>query len=211
MKKNASISASARQISICDTLFAIVAATIIIPSIYAFSPDVEAAMAKPGPSLMFLQLPLVFNELPGGRVIGALFFVLVFFAAITSSISLVETIVKVLRENLNLKRWSACLITLGVSILLGSLSSLGFGPLSFISVAGKKILDMFDWISNSVLMPLVAIGTCVIVGFFTNTDEIIDEIDLKSKGMRMYFKIMIRFIAPVCMAAILISGIFMEL
>lgn len=211
MKKNASISASARQISICDTLFAIVAATIIIPSIYAFSPDVEAAMAKPGPSLMFLQLPLVFNELPGGRVIGALFFVLVFFAAITSSISLVETIVKVLRENLNLKRWSACLITLGVSILLGSLSSLGFGPLSFIQIAEKSILDMFDWLSNNLLMPLVAIGTCVIVGFFTNTDEIIDEIDLKSKGMRMYFKIMIRFIAPVCMAAILISGIFMEL
>ena len=215
MKKSAKISGAARQISVCDTLFAIVAATIIIPSIYAYSPDPEAAIAASGPSLMFVQLPLVFNALPGGRVIGALFFILVLFAAITSSVSLVETIVAVLRENLHLKRWVACLIVFGVSVLLGSLSSLGFGPLSFIHIgegsSAKSILDMFDWLSNSVLMPIVAIGTCLIAGFFTDSKAITDEIDIKSKGMRTYFLIMIRFIAPVCMAAILFSGIFMQL
>ena len=211
MKKNAKISGAARQISICDTLFAIVAATIIIPSIYAFSPDPQTAAAQSGPSLMFIQLPIVFNALPGGRVIGALFFLLVFFAAITSSISLVETIVAVLRENCDLKRWKACLIVFGASLALGSLSSLGFGPLSEIHIGDKTILDMFDWFSNSVLMPLVAIGTCIIAGFFADSKSIMDEIDLKSRGMRAYFMAMIRFIAPICMAAILFSGIFMQL
>ena len=211
MKKDAKISGAARQISICDTLFAIVAATIIIPSIYAYSPDPATAMKESGPSLMFVQLPAVFNNLPGGRVIGALFFILVFFAALTSSISLVETIVAVLRENCHLKRWLSCLIVFGVTIALGSLSSLGFGPLSFISIGGKNILGMCDYFSNSILMPLVAIGTCIIAGFFADSSSIMDEIDLKSKGMRMYFMIMIRFIAPLCMAAILFSGIFMQL
>lgn len=211
MKKDAKISGAARQISICDTLFAIVAAAIIIPSIYAYSPDPATAMTKSGPSLMFVQLPAVFDNLPGGRAIGALFFILVFFAALTSSISLVETIVAVLRENCHLKRWLSCLIVFGVTIALGSLSSLGFGPLKFISIGDKTILDMCDYFSNSILMPLVAIGTCIIAGFFADSSSIMDEIDLKSKGMRMYFMIMIRFIAPLCMAAILFSGIFMQL
>ena len=211
MKKDAKISGAARQISICDTAFAIVAATIIIPSIYAFSPDPQSAVASSGPSLMFVQLPAVFNNLPGGRWIGALFFVLVFFAALTSSIALVETIVAILRENCHLKRWVACAIVFGFSLLLGSLSSLGFGPLSMVQIGGKGILDMFDWVSNSVIMPLVAIGTCIIAGFFSDVGSIMDEVGMKSKAFRTYFLIMIRFVGPLCMAAILISGIFMTL
>lgn len=212
MKKDASLSSSARQISICDTLFAIVAATIIIPSIYAFSDDSSAALSSSGPSLMFVQLPAVFNNLQGGRWIGALFFILVFFAALTSSVSLVETIVAVLRENGALKRWKACLIVFGVTLVLGSLSSLGYGPLAVIHIGNeaegnaKYLLDMFDWFSNSVLMPLVAIGTCIIAGFFADTNSIMDEIGLKKKISRRYFRIMIRYVAPVCMGAILVSG-----
>ena len=211
MKKSASISKSARQISICDTCFAIVAALIIIPSIFAFSADPETAAAQSGPSLMFIQLPAVFNKIPGGRWIGAIFFILVFFAALTSSISLVEAIVAVLRENCHLKRWVACLIVLGIMLVLGSLSSLGFGPLNMIKIGDKDILTIFDYLSNSILMPLVAIGTCIIAGFFVDTNSIMDEIGMKKNGYRMYFKIMIRYIAPVCMAAILISGIFLTL
>ena len=211
MKKDAKISGAARQISVCDTLFAIVAATIIIPSIYAFSPDPQSAVAESGPSLMFVQLPAVFNNLPGGRWIDALFFVLVFFAALTSSISLVETIVAVLRENCHLGRRAACSIVFGLSLVLGSLSSLGFGPLSDIKIGEKGILDMFDYFSNSILMPLVAIGTCIIAGFFTDVKSITDEIGIKNNIFRTYFLIMIRFVAPLCMAAILFSGIFMVL
>lgn len=211
MKKEASIPKSGLQIAICDSSFAIVAATIIIPSIYAFSPDPSAAISASGPSLMFVQLPAVFNNLPGGQWIGLLFFVLVFFAALTSSISLVETIVAVLRENCHLKRWAACLIVLGFALMLGSLSSLGFGVLSWIAIGGKNLLDIFDYISNSILMPLVAIGTCIIAGYFVDQKLLMDEIGFRKNPMRKYFRIMIRYVAPVCMAVILISGLFVKL
>ncbi|HIY77462.1 MAG TPA: sodium-dependent transporter [Candidatus Borkfalkia excrementavium] len=214
MKKSADIQKSARQISICDTLFAIFAAMIIIPSIYSVTgggAEAEAAMGNSGPSLMFVVLPQVFNGMFGGRVIGVIFFVLVFFAALTSSISLVEAIVAVLRENCHLKRWVSCLIVLGIMLVLGILSSLGFGPLSMIHIGDKTILDIFDYASNSILMPIVAIGTCIIAGYFLDTNTLMDEIGMRKKGFRLYYKIMIRYIAPVCMAAILISGLFLTL
>ena len=214
MKKEASIGSSARQISICDTLFAIFAAMIVIPSIFAGSATTEIAneaMKASGPSLMFVVLPNMFNAMPGGRIVGAVFFLLVFFAALTSSISLVETIVAVLRENCRLKRWVACLIVFAVMLVLGTLSSLGFGPLSMVHIGNKGILDLFDYFSNSILMPIVAIITCILAGFFTDTESLIDEIGIRKKGYRMYYKIMVRYIAPVCMAAILISGVLITL
>ncbi len=211
MKKDASVSKCARQISICDTCFAIVAATIIIPSIFAFSPDPEATAAASGPSLMFVQLPAVFNNIPGGRWIGTVFFVLVFFAALTSSISLVETIVSVLRDNCKLSRLMSCLVVFGLMLALGSLSSLGFGPLNMIKIGDMDILSIFDYFSNSILMPIVAIGTCLIAGFFSDTKSLMDEIGIRKKGYSYYFKIMIRYVAPLCMTAILISGIFLKL
>lgn len=211
MKKSANIQSSGRQISLCDTLFAIFAALIVIPSIFSVTGGgtaAEDAMNASGPSLMFVVLPQMFNGMFGGRIIGMIFFILVLFAALTSSISLVETIVAVLRENCNIKRWAACLIVFGVMLVLGILSSLGFGPLSSVQIGGKTILDIFDYAANSIIMPLVAIGTCVIAGFFVDVNILMDEIGLKSKAGRMYFKIMIRFVAPICMAAIFISGIF---
>ena len=216
MKKEVSVQKSSLQIAICDSAFAIVAATIIIPSIFAFSTDAQGALNNSGPSLMFVQLPAVFNNLPGGRWIGAVFFVLVFFAALTSSISLVEAIVAVLRENLHLKRWVSCCIVFGIVIVLGVLSSLGFGVLSDIKIvmpsgSTYQLLDMFDYLSNSILMPIVAILTCILAGYFIDKNLIPDEIGLKRRGGRVYFRVMVRYIAPVCMAIILISGIVFNL
>ena len=210
MKKDAKITSSARQISICDSAFAIVAAVIIIPSIFAYSDDPNSAMAKSGPSLMFIQLPAVFNNIQGGRWLGVVFFVLVFFAALTSSISLVETIVAVLKSN-GLTRVVSCVIVFVIMLVLGTLSSLGFGPLSMISIGDKTLLDIFDYVSNSILMPIVAIGTCIVAGYFCDTRLLMDEAGLLRKSTRTYFRIMIRYIAPVCMALILISGIFLDL
>ena len=218
MKKNADIQKSARQISICDTLFAIFAAMIIIPSIYAVTGGGQEAadmMQNKGTSLMFVVLPQMFNGMTGGRIIAVVFFLLVFFAALTSSISLAEAIVAALREHFHMKRWSACLIVFGIMLVFGALSSLGFGVLSPIQIelGGKAytILDMFDYLSNYILMPLVAIGTCIIAGYFADTDSLMDEIGMRKRGYRLYYRIMVRYIAPICMAAILISGIFLEL
>lgn len=208
MKKDTDIQKSARQISVCDTAFAIVAGLIIIPSVFAFSSSPQDVLQNSGPTLMFVSLPNVFGQIPGGSVIGALFFLLVLFAALTSAISLIEAIVAVLRENLGMKRWAACLVVFGVVILLGVPSSLGFGVLDMVSIGDMTILDIFDYVSNSILMPIVAIGTCVIAGYFVNFRAIKDEIGLKVKSFRdRYFSVMIKIVAPVCMLLILIFNI----
>ncbi len=214
MKKEAKIQSSGVQIALCDSLFAVFATLIVIPSIFSVTGGgaaAETAMGQSGPSLMFVVLPQMFNGMFGGRVIGAVFFVLVLFAALTSSISLVEAIVAVLRENLHMKRWAACLAVFSVMLVLGILSSLGFGPLSMLHIGGRTLLDIFDYAANSILMPIVAIATCILAGFFTDTDSLMDEMEMRRKGYRMYYKIMIRYIAPVCMAAILVSGLFLSL
>ena len=118
---------------------------------------------------------------------------------------------RVLRENCKLKRLPACAIVFGIMLVLGTLSSLGFGPLDMIQIGGKNLLDIFDYASNSILMPLVAIGTCIIAGYFYDLDILSDEIGLRKNGSRIYFRIMIKFVAPLCMFAILISGIFLQL
>lgn len=208
MKKDTNIQKSARQISVFDTGFAIVAGLIIIPSVFAFSTSPSEVMQNSGPTLMFVSLPNVFSQIPGANIIGALFFLLVLFAALTSAISLIEAIVAVLRENLGMKRWQACLIVFGVVLLLGIPCSLGFGVLRMLSIGDMTLLDIFDYVSNSILMPLVAIGTCVIAGYLVNFRAIKDEIGLRVNSFRdKYFTVMIRFVAPICMLLILIFNI----
>ncbi len=216
MKKDVNIRKSARQISVCDTGFAVVSALIIIPAIFAFSPNPSDALSKSGPSLMFVQLPKVFASLPAGNFIGAIFFLLVFFAALTSSISLVEAIVAVLCEDGRMKRVTACIIVFAVILILGTLSSLGNGVLSGITITIKGepygILDIFDFVSNSVLMPIVAIITCIFAGYFIDKNILPKEIGNDNEnGSRKYFSIMIRYVAPVLLAAILFSGLFLNL
>ena len=104
----------------------------------------------------------------------------------------------------------------GLVLVLGVLSSLGFGVLDGIhlelpSGASYGILDMFDYLANSILMPIVAICTCILAGYFIDKNLIPDEIGLQKQGMRVYFRVMVRYIAPVCMAIILISGIVFNL
>lgn len=212
MKKKVKITSSSAQIAIFDSGFAIVAGLIVIPAIFAFSADPSASLAKPGSSLMFEQLTLVFNDIPGGRIIGIIFFILVFFAALTSSISLVEAIVAVLCEDGRMRRIIACCIVFGAILVLGTLSSLGNGVLSGVQIAGKGFLDMFDFIANNILMPIIAIITCVICGYFIDKKIMPKEIGIDKKPwLNAYFNIVIRYIAPICILAILISGLFITI
>lgn len=211
MKKSVSIKSSATQIAVFDSLFAIVASLIIIPAVYAFSANPEAALAKDGPSLMFVQLTNIFNALPLGRFIGVVFFILVLFAAVTSSVSLVESIVAVLCEDGRMNRVTACLIVFGVVLVLGSLSSLGYGVLSDVRILGKDILDTFDLLSNYILLPIVAIITCVIAGWFIEKNIIPREIGLdKNKRLNTYFNVIIKYVAPICIFIILVSGLLAQ-
>ena len=209
MKKDVSIKSSSLQIAIFDSVFAIVASLIIIPAVFAFSANPTDALSNDGPALMFIQLTNIFNELPlGGRVFGIVFFVLVLFAAITSSVSLVEAIVAVLCEDGRMKRITACCIVFAVILVLGSLSSLGYGVLSNVRILGKDILDTFDILSNYVLLPIVAIITCVIAGWFIDKTIIPKEIGLdKNKNLNTYFNVIVKYVAPICIFIILVTGL----
>ena len=158
---------------------------------------------------MFVTLPKVFESMgTGGLVIGAAFFLLVLFAALTSAISLMETVVSILQDKLHWNRKVTCLVVAIGAILIGVPSSLGFGVWENIQILGMSILDFFDFLSNSVLMPIVAFFTCIFVGWIIKTKVISDEVKLSSKfhGEKM-FVVMIKYIAPVLIIAILISSI----
>ncbi len=207
MKKDISISASVKQIEIFDTGIAFLAGLMIIPAVFAYSGGDESALGQ-GPGLMFVTLPKIFDTMPGGRWIGAAFFFMVFLAALTSSISLMETVVSIIQDKLHLGRKTSCFAVLGICLLLGIPSSLGYSAWANVKILGMQFLDFFDFASNNVLMPLVAFATCLFVGYFLKPKAIIEEVELtgkfKSRGM---FSVMIRYVAPVCILAILISSV----
>ncbi len=207
MKKDVNLDHAVRQIEIFDTGIALLAGLMIVPAVYTFSGGNESAMQE-GSGLMFITLPKVFSQMPFGSLLGLVFFLLVLFAALTSSISLMETVVSILRDKTGLSRNKAAMLTLGVSILLGLPSSLGFGPLSGIAPLGLSILDFFDFISNAVLMPIVALLTCIFVVWFVGTKSIVEEVKLSSQFKReKMFCVMIKYFAPICIVLILISSI----
>ena len=207
MKKDVNLESSVHQIEIFDTGVAFLAGMMIIPSVFAFSGGDEAALGK-GPGLMFITLPKVFDSMAGGTIVGAAFFLLVLFAALTSSISLMETIVSIFEDKLKLGRTKTCLLVLAGSFLFGIPSSLGNGVWSGVNVLGLGILDMFDFVSNSVLMPIVAFLTCIFIGYILKPKAIIEEVEssapFKSKKL---FTVIIKYVAPVFIVLILISSV----
>ena len=174
MKKENNLESSVRQIEIFDTAIAFLAGLTIIPAVFAFSGGDKAALGK-GPSLMFVTLPKVFDSMPFGSVIGTVFFVLVLFAALTSAISLMETIVSIFSDKLGWSRHKATLIVFICAVAIGVLPCLGFGVLDFIHIGAMTILDIMDFVSNSILMPICALFTCILIGFVVKPKAVIDE------------------------------------
>ena len=208
MKKDNNLESSVRQIEIFDTAIAFLAGLMIIPAVFVFSGG-DTSTLNAGPGLMFMTLPKVFESMKLGGFIGCLFFVMVFFAALTSAISLMETIVSIFQDKFHWTRKTTCLFVTALSLLLGVPSSLGFGPLAFISWMGLSILDIMDFISNSVLMPIVAIFTCIFVGYIIKPKTIADEVKItngKFKGEKL-FTVMIKWVAPIFLVLILASSV----
>ena len=208
MKKDVPIESSTRNVEVFDTAIAIMAGLMIIPAVFAFSGGDPSAL-KAGPSLMFITIPKVFDSMGFGTVIGIAFFLLVLFAALTSSIALTESAVSTLQDELHWSRKKATSI-MGVSmVLLGSLSSLGYGPLANVTVIGMQFLDFFDFLTNSVMMPIAAIASCILVSRVIGVDRIADEVTLNGAPFRRrkVFNAMIRFLCPFFAAIILISSI----
>ena len=207
MKKDTDLRGSVRQIELFDTLIAILAGLMIVPSVFVFSGGSKDALNK-GPSLMFETLPKVFDSMKLGGFIGAVFFILVLFAALTSSISLLETNVSIVCDKLHWSRKKATIVVAIYILVLGAFVSLGFGPLSFIKIIGLGLLDFFDFLSNSVLMPIVALLTCISIGFFIKPQIICDEVELnKPFKEKKFYIIMLKYGAPICLILILLFAV----
>ena len=214
LKKNVSIEKSVYQIAAFDFGIAFLSALMIIPAVFAFSGGDEAAMGK-GPGLMFITLPKIFETMPGGNIIGSVFFLMVFFAAITSSISLMETVVSTICDKLRIDRKLACLVAFVGSVLMGLLSVFGYSIWAEVRIIGMQFLDFFDFASNSILMPVIALSTCIFIGYVLKPNALIDEVEaLDSNGMpyhrfkaKKMFTVMIKYIAPVFILLILVSSV----
>ncbi len=203
-KDDVNLNKSVTQIEVFDTIIALLAGLMVIPAVFVFSG--EAGLKSGGAGLMFITLPKVFDQMPGGTVIGILFFILVFFAAITSSISLMEAIVSMITDKFKIKRLPAILIVFGVAVLLGIPSSLGNGIWSNIKLLGMDFLTFFDFISNSILMPIVAFCTCLLIGWIVGTKTVTSEITKNGEkfARERLYNVMIKYVSPICMLVIIV-------
>ena len=205
--KEQHIEKATRQIEVFDTAIAFLAGLMIIPAVFVFSGGDKEALGK-GPSLMFVTLPKVFNEMPGGRIIGSAFFILVLFAAITSSVSIMEAIVSGIIDAFKISRNKATVLVAVFGILVGIACSLGFGVWSGVKLFGFDILDFLDFLSNSVLLPFVGMMTCIVVGFVIKPDAIVSEVELNGPfTMKKFYVAMVKWVAPIFIFAILISSV----
>ena len=208
MKKDVSIEGSTTNVEIFDTAIAMMAGLMIIPAVFAFSggdPDTLQA----GPALMFITIPKVFASMGFGTLVGILFFVLVLCAALTSSIALTESAVSTFQDELKWSRRKSTVLVGVIMIILGSLSSLGYGPLGFVKIIGMQFLDFFDFLTNSVMMPIAAIATCLLVSRVIGVKRIEKEVLLGESTFRRknIFNFMIQYLCPIFAAIILISSV----
>ena len=208
MKKDISIEDSTRNVEVFDTAIAIMAGLMIIPAVFAFSggdPDTLQA----GPSLMFITIPKVFASMGLGTFVGILFFLLVLCAAVTSSIALTESAVSTFQDELKWGRKKSTVVVGVIMVVLGTLSSLGYGPLGFVKIIGMQFIDFFDFLTNSVMMPIAAIATCLLVSRVIGVKKIEQEVlagEAKFRRKKI-FNFMIRYLCPIFAAIILVSSV----
>ena len=208
MKKDVSIEASTENVEVFDTGIAIMAGLMIIPAVFAFSGG-DANSLQAGPSLMFITIPKVFAGIKMGSFIGILFFFLVLCAAVTSSIALTESAVSTFQDELGWgRKKSAAVITL-IMLALGTLSCMGYGPLASVEILGMQMLDFFDFLTNSVMMPIAAIATCLLVSRKMGVEKIEEEMTLENGKFRRkhIFNFMIKYLCPIFAAIILVSSV----
>lgn len=202
---------SINQIEIFDTVVALLAGLMIVPAVFVFmGRDGMSA----GPGLMFVSLPKVFSNMGvAGEIIGALFFVMVTFAAITSSVSIMEAIVSGIMDKHGWSRTKAAILVVVYAVISGVIVCLGYNKLYFEYTlpngAVAQILDILDYISNNLLMPLLALLTCIFIGWIAKPKTIIDEVTKNGEkfGRKWVYIIMIKFVAPVMLFALLLQAV----
>lgn len=202
---------SVNQIEIFDTLVALLAGLMIVPAVYVFMGK-EGMTA--GPGLMFIALPKVFAQMGAiGNVIGVIFFAMVLFAAITSSISIMEAVVSSLMDGFKMKRKPAALLVLAYGIVAGIIVCLGYNKLYFeLSLPNGtvgQILDVMDYVSNNIFMPIVALATCILIGWVAKPKTVIDEVTKNGAkfNRKFIYNATIKVIAPALLVVLLLQAL----
>lgn len=212
VRDDANLMSSINQIEIFDTAVAFLAGVMIIPAVYTFMG--REGMAASGPSLMFVSLPKVFAAMGGiGKYIGIMFFAMVLFAALTSAVSVMEAVVSSLMDQFRISRIKAAVLETVIALIGGIVVCLGYNKWYFDvelpNGAHAQILDIMDYISNNCLMPIVAIGTCILIGWITKPKYIIDEVEKTGCkfGRKGLYCVMLKFIAPLLLLVILLKSL----
>ena len=212
VKDEANLVKSINQIEIFDTLVAFLAGVMIIPAVFVFQG--REGMAASGPSLMFVSLPKVFAEMGGvGRFVGCLFFAMVLFAALTSSISIMEAVVSSLMDKFKWSRTKAVVIEFIIAVAGGLAVCFGYNIWYFDYTlpngAVGQILDIMDYVSNNILMPVVSIGTCILIGWLLKPKTVIDEATKNGEkfGRAKLYAVMIKYITPVLLLVLLLKAL----
>ena len=216
VKKDTNLIKSVNQIEFFDTAVAFLAGMMIIPAVFTFMG--HEGMSASGPALMFVALPKVFNEMGTviGTIVGILFFVTVAFAALTSSVSIMEAVVSCAMDKLGWDRKKACVMVSAIALVLGIVVCLGYNVLYFEAVlpntpAGKnaQILDVLDYISNYVLMPVVSTATCIFIGWVVKPKAIIDEVTLNGEkfNREKLYIVMVKYVTPLMLMLLLLQAL----
>ena len=213
VKKDVNLSKSVKQIEVFDTLVAFLAGMMIVPAVYTFG--LTQGIDKSGPGVIFVVLPQVFDKMGfAGRILAPLFFVMVAFAALTSSVSIMEAIVGSCTETFKINRKKVSLIIAAIAAVAAVIVCLGYNVLNFgislpTGAKDQNLLDVLDYTSNNLLMPIVSLCTCILIGWVVKPKWIIDEIE--SSGCKFtrkkLYTVMIKYIAPVLMVLLILQAI----
>jgi len=206
---NISLPWAAAVIGIVDTMVAILAGLAIFPLVLGYGLD-----PGEGPGLIFVTLPVAFGQMPGGTMVGCLFFVLLTFAALTSSIGMLEPVVSWLVEHRGFKRWVMALSAGLLAWVVGLAISLSFNlwgdirPLGMFSFfANKSIFDCVDFFVANVFLPLNAFLIAVFAGWMMSRQSTLEELGLADGGRYAYWRFILRYVAPIAFVLIFFSSL----
>ena len=210
-KKETNLMQSINHIELFDTIVAFLAGMLIVPAVFTFM-GMEGMTA--GPGLMFVSLPKVFAAMGfAGNIIGTLFFVMVFFAAVTSAVSVMEAIVSSIMDKFGLTRKKSTILVTVYALVFGIIVCLGYNLLYFELTLPNgsvgQILDIMDYISNNCLMPLVALFTCILIGWVVKPKTIIDEVTIGGNRFqrKALYVAMIKVVAPIMLFFLLLQSV----
>lgn len=204
LKKDETIGSSTVMVALGDTFAAILFGFIIFPAVFAY--NIDSTM---GPPLVFITLPTIFAQMKFGMVFAAIFFILLFFACLTSTICIMEAIVGYFTDEFGMSRKKSTVLTTVVVTVCGIIMMLSFGVLGHISIFGRTIFDFAnDILVSAILLPVGGILVLLIAGWVMNTEEVIDEINTGS-GFKVGngYKIIIKFVAPIAVLLMFLQAI----